>query len=105
MTAKTIEALTARIEAQQQKLAQLKEKKSKAESLARARLGKEERAADTRRKILAGAVILNAVELGKISPIFLEQLMDQALTKPADRELFNLQKKLPPMAQKEDQSS
>lgn len=65
------------------------------EALARAREGKQERAADTRRKILAGAVILNAVKLGKVSPLFLDQLLDEALNKPADRELF----KLPPKAQ------
>lgn len=87
---KTIDDISARIEVQQRKLAQLKERKAKIEALARARQGKQDRADDTRRKILAGAVIMNAAKLGKISPLFLEQLLDDGLEKTADRKLFDL---------------
>lgn len=87
---KTITELAARIDAQQKKLSQLKERKAKLESIARAKSDEKERAADTRRKILAGAVILNAARLGKINPVFLGQLLDEGLEKASDREVFKL---------------
>lgn len=92
---KTIADISARIEAQQQKLVELKERKAKIEALARARQGKQDRAKDTRRKVLAGAVILNAAKLGKISPLLLGQLLDEGLEKITDRGLFGLAPKMP----------
>lgn len=43
---------------------------------------------DTRRKILVGAVILNAVEAGEYPQELLKSLLDRYLTRPADRALF-----------------
>ena len=82
--------LEASIEAQQKKLAQLKAHKQKIEARQKAKLQGVARQQDTRRKILAGAMLLeimaNDVELqksmlGKLSAF---------LTREDDRKLFGL---------------
>jgi len=51
---------------------------------------KRQRSADTRRKILVGAVILAKVEHGEWPKERLRELMDKALTRADDRTLFGL---------------
>jgi len=51
------------------------------------KLDSQERQRDTRRKILAGAYLL---EKYKDRPDELKNLLDKFLSRPADRELFNL---------------
>jgi len=51
------------------------------------KLDSQERQKDTRRKILAGAYLL---EKYKDKPEELKSLLDKFLSRPADRELFNL---------------
>ena len=51
------------------------------------KLDSQERQRDTRRKILAGAYLL---EKYKDKPDELKSLLDKFLSRPADRELFNL---------------
>ncbi len=50
----------------------------------------EARKRDTRRKILAGAVVLNQAEENETAKTRLWKLLDQALVKDRDRELFDL---------------
>ena len=50
----------------------------------------EARKRDTRRKILAGAVVLNQADENEAAKARLWKLLDQALVKDRDRELFNL---------------
>ena len=45
---------------------------------------------DTRRKILAGAIVLARVEQGQISESEFRGWLDTALTRPDDRALFDL---------------
>ena len=86
----TLSKLEATIEAQQKKLAQLKAQKQKMEALQKAKLTGLARKQDTRRKILAGALLLELMAkdtefqktmLGKLSAF---------LTRPDDRALFGL---------------
>lgn len=83
----TIEITIANLEA---KLKQAKAKKQQIEARKRALETKEERAKDTRRKILVGAVILAKVERGEWPKDKLLAMLDSALTRPDDRDLFNL---------------
>ena len=50
----------------------------------------EARKRDTRRKILAGAAVLNQAEENEADRTRLWKLLDQVLVKDRDRELFNL---------------
>ena len=50
----------------------------------------EARKRDTRRKILAGAAVLNQAEENEAARTRLWKLLDQALVKDRDRELFDL---------------
>jgi len=56
------------------------------------RLDSQERQRDTRRKILAGAYLL---EQYKDRPDELNRMLDKFLSRPADRELFNLSANTP----------
>lgn len=81
-----------------EKLEKLEQRKAKiAAEIGRvkAREAEADRKADTRRKILAGALILSMAERGElISKNELVAAMDRALVRPQDRTLFNL----PPLA-------
>lgn len=72
------------------KLKQAKAKKQQIESRKRAMETKEERAKDTRRKILVGAAILAKVERGEWPRDKLLTMLDSALTRSDDRALFSL---------------
>ena len=83
----TIENTIASLEA---KLKQAKAKKMQIEARKRALETKEERAKDTRRKILVGAAILATVDRGEWPKDKLLTMLDSALTRSDDRELFSL---------------
>ena len=79
MARKTIEQRLAELDAQRATL--------------KARLSKQERANDTRRKVLLGALVLHRLETGKdeIShalPDWLRHELPDFLTRPGDKELF-----------------
>ncbi len=79
MARKTIEQRLAELDAQRATL--------------KARLGKQERANDTRRKVLLGALVLHRLETGKdeISralPDWLRRELPGFLTRDGDKELF-----------------
>ena len=79
MARKTIEQRLAELDAQRATL--------------KARLSKQERANDTRRKVLLGALVLHRLENGKdeISralPDWLRHELPDFLTRPGDKELF-----------------
>ncbi len=87
---KALTKLEATIEAQQKKLAQLKAQKQKMEALHKAKLTGLARRQDTRRKVLAGAMLIELMAkdtelqrqmLGKLSTF---------LVRPDDRALFGL---------------
>lgn len=83
----TIENTIASLEA---KLKQAKAKKQQIEARKKALETREERAKDTRRKILVGAAILTKVERGEWPRDNLLAMLDSALTRPDDRALFAL---------------
>ena len=83
-------ALEDRIAATEAKLKQLKAAQLKTEARKRAALTKRQRQDDTRRKVLAGAVLLARVENGEWAKEDLQAMMDQALTRNEDRALFEL---------------
>ena len=83
----TIENTISSLEA---KLKQAKAKKQQIEARKRALESKEERAKDTRRKILVGAVILAKVERGEWPKEKLLAMLDQTLIRKEDRDLFNI---------------
>lgn len=87
----TIENTIANLET---KLKQAKAKKQQIEARKRAMEAKEERAKDTRRKILVGAVILAKVDRGEWPKDKLLALLDAALTRSDERALFNLPEKV-----------
>ena len=53
----------------------------------------KERKRDTRRKILAGACVLDRADKDQASARHLREILDAFLTKPKDRELFDLPRK------------
>ena len=80
----------AKLKEAHEKLKQAKALKHKQEARQRATLAKQERAADTRRTVLVGASILAKVERGEWPKEKLLAMLDAALTRPHDRELFGL---------------
>ena len=50
----------------------------------------KERKRDTRRKILAGACVLDRADKDPVSARHLKEILDAFLTKPQDRALFDL---------------
>lgn len=87
---KALTKLEATIEAQQKKLAQLKAQKQKMEALHKAKLTGLARRQDTRRKVLAGAFLL---ELMAKDTEFQKQMLGKLstfLVRPDDRALFGL---------------
>ncbi len=79
-----------RIATLEEKLQQLKVRQQRAEARKRTLLSKRERAADTRRKILVGAIVLAKVEQGDFDQRTLRRWLDKALTRADDRKLFGL---------------
>ena len=86
----TLSKLDASIEAQLKKLAQLKARKQRIEQREKSKLQGVARKQDTRRKVLAGAMLL---ELMAKDPEFQKQMLGKLstfLTRPDDRRLFGL---------------
>ena len=79
-----------RIDSLEAKLKQLKTLQQRREARARSTASKRARGAELRRKILVGAVLLAKVEAGEFDVTVLRRWMDAALTRPEDRELFEL---------------
>ena len=85
-----------RIAGLEEKLQQLKVRQARAEARKRALLSRRVRKDDTRRKILAGAIVLGKVASGELDGKRFREWLDQALTRAEDRALFEL----PPVAGK-----
>jgi hypothetical protein len=79
-----------RIAALEAKLKQERARKQKVEARKRAVEQKLQRANDTRRKILAGALVLELMERDEATRQRFMQRLDAYLTRPDDRALFGL---------------
>jgi len=80
----------AKIEELEAKLRQLKERQQAVEARRRTLESRRERKADTRRKILVGAIVLAKVEHGEMDRALLRQWLEQGLVREDDRLLFGL---------------
>ena len=88
--------MTTRLDKLLQKEAQLKAQIQQAKAAERTL----ERKRDTRRKILIGAAVMARVEAGRWPQADLLEMMDGFLTRPNERELFDLDDEAEPVAQK-----
>ena len=80
----------ARIAELEAKLRQLKERQQAVEARRRTLESRRERKADTRRKILVGAIVLGKVERGEMDRALLGRWLEQGLVREDDRALFGL---------------
>jgi hypothetical protein len=74
----------------QERLKQLKARQQKQAARERTVQVNRNRKADTRRKILVGAIVLARVEQGRLSEPELHGWLDEALDRTDDRALFGL---------------
>jgi hypothetical protein len=74
----------------EEKLRQLKAREQAVEARRRSLESRRSRKADTRRKILVGAIVLAKVERGEISATDLRSWLEAALTRADDRGLFGM---------------
>ena len=74
----------------EEKLRQLKERQQAVEARRRTLESRRARKADTRRKILVGAIVLAKVEHGEMDRALLGQWLEQGLVREDDRLLFGL---------------
>jgi len=81
--------ITARIDALEQRLKQLKVKQQRMEARRRSLESRRSRRNELRRKILVGAVVLAKVDEGAIPLSTFREWMEGALTKDEDRALFD----------------
>ena len=72
------------------KLRQLKERQQAVETRRRTLESRRERKADTRRKILVGAIVLARVEHGEMDRALLGRWLEQGLVREDDRRLFGM---------------
>jgi hypothetical protein len=79
-----------RIATLEDRLKQLKAKQHQVETRRRALESRKNRKDETRRKILVGAIVLAKVERGEFSDSKLRLWLSESLTRPDDRELFEL---------------
>ena len=82
--------LDERISSLETRLKQLKTRQARLEARKKALASQRARKDDTRRKILAGAIVLARVQQGQISESEFRTWLDIALTRPDDRALFDL---------------
>jgi len=82
--------LDERISTLKGKLKELELRQQRIDARKRALQSRRDRKQDTRRKILAGAVVLSRVAQGQIPEAEFRTWLDAALTRPDDRALFNL---------------
>jgi hypothetical protein len=85
-----IPKLDEQISTLEEKLKQLKLRHQRIEARKKAIETRRERKADTRRKILIGAVVMAKIEQKVMDEKLLRGWLDQALTRADDRALFNL---------------
>lgn len=88
--ASTIDTLEAKIALQNKKLTQLKEQKARLEIVKKVRDAKVERAADTRRKILLGAYLLEEIQRDSVLEESIKTKLATWLKRDDDRQLFSL---------------
>jgi hypothetical protein len=74
----------------QERLTQLKLRQQRIDSRRCAVDSLRERKAETRRRILVGALVMEKARTGEMDPALLRSWLDQALTRTADRALFDL---------------
>jgi hypothetical protein len=79
-----------RIATLQTRLHQLKAQQQRAAARQKSIESQRQRKADTRRKILVGAIVLARIEQKRFPETELRTWLDEALTRPDDRALFNL---------------
>jgi len=84
-------SLEDRIAAAETRLKELKERQVRIRTRERAAEAVRERKADTRRKILVGALVTAKIERGEFSGDTLRKWLDGFLTRPEDRSLFGLE--------------
>ena len=82
--------LDERISSLETRLKQLKTRQARLDARKRALASSRARKDDTRRKILAGAIVLARVAQGQIPQAEFRAWLDVALTRPDDRALFEL---------------
>jgi hypothetical protein len=82
--------LDERVATLEEKLKQLKVRQQRAVARASALASSRARKDDTRRKILAGALVLAKVEAGEIDSRTFKRWLDKALIRSDDRKLFGL---------------
>lgn len=82
--------LTERIETLEERLQQLKTRQQRIEARKSALIARRARKDDTRRKVLAGGILLAKVEAGDFDSCTFRRWLDKALTRKDDRELFEL---------------
>lgn len=87
----TAEELELQIKEQQANLKALKVKKKSLEMAKIQAEAEKKRRDDTRRKILVGALVLNEIQNDEKLKAHVDILLEVNLTKPEDRELFNLE--------------
>ena len=85
-----------RIETLQERLKQLKVRQARVEARKRALVSRRARQDDTRRKILAGAIVLGKAQSGELDPKLFRQWLDRGLVRDDDRALFDLEPATPP---------
>jgi hypothetical protein len=74
----------------QQRLQQLKLRQQRIDARKRAITATRERKADTRRKILVGALVLEKIQQGEMDKEKLMAWLNEALSRASDRLLFDL---------------
>lgn len=57
----------------------------------KAKLSKEKRKADTRRKVLIGSCVLSAIEQGVLNDEWVKKLLNKFVSRPSDRTFLGLQ--------------
>jgi transposase len=77
----------------QERLKQLKLRQQRSDARRRAIEAQRERKAETRRRFLVGAVILDKVGKNEMDRSQLRAWLDSSLTRPEDRALFDLPSK------------
>ena len=86
--------LDERVATLEEKLKQLKVRQQRITARASALASRRVRNEDTRRKILAGAILLAKVESGNFDSRRFKRWLDKALVREADRRLFGLEPRI-----------
>lgn len=87
---KALTAAEKRVEKAREKLKQAQARQQQVKARIRAIESKKHRAADTRRKILVGAMVLESASTDEATHARLRAKLDAFLTRPDDRALFDL---------------